>query len=164
MPFLILENLIFLKLNLICLKLYPQASFERARLAASRGSCQVFKENRHHCVAINTTANLSFSEICSLSRKQMKVGGYKFKPNFQVSRQNSQEQRPTVQRTGSLELEPVQSTFPGGSLSGCQECLESANGTSLPRCNSTGKARRYEERTRPRGEQQAFPTLKQAKR
>ena len=33
---------------------------------------------------------------------------------IQVSRQNSQEQRATFQREGSLELEPVQSTFPGG--------------------------------------------------
>ena len=33
---------------------------------------------------------------------------------LKVSRQNSQEQRATFQREGSLELEPVQSTFPGG--------------------------------------------------
>ena len=33
---------------------------------------------------------------------------------IQVSRQNSQEQRATFQREGSFELEPVQSTFPGG--------------------------------------------------
>ena len=40
-----------------------------------------------------------------------------FTPNIdtlKVSRQNSQEQRATFQREGSLELEPVQSTFPGG--------------------------------------------------
>ena len=33
---------------------------------------------------------------------------------LKVSRQNSQEQRATFQREGSLELETVQSTFPGG--------------------------------------------------